>query len=192
MILASASPRRKAILESLGIRFEVVFPEVDEVLFETDAARTVTENSLRKGEWCRKRNPQRHIIAADTALEFRGRCITKPSSLRNASEILRTLSGRAHSVLTGVYFSVPGRGVDVKVTVSSVTFNSLDDSLIRRYLSLVNPLDKAGAYDINQHGDLIIRSVSGSRTNVMGLPVETVTEWITTIDSDRVVPMSAS
>lgn len=182
LLLASASARRRRILADLGLAFAVVSPRVREVLYTDDPARTARENALRKNAWCRRRHPGAAIIAADTVLDFRGRCVIKPHSMRDAAAMLRMLSGKRHDVLTAVAFSQPGSSVLVRLARSAVFFRRLSGKAIRMYLAKVNPLDKAGAYDIDQEGALIIRRHTGSRTNIMGLPRGTVTAWLARVE----------
>lgn len=183
LILASASGRRRKILEAMGVNFEVAVPDVEEVTYLDDPRRTASENAIRKGEWSRVRFPDRVTIAADTVIDFRGRVICKPSSEAEAVEFLRSFSGEQHTVITAVAFSTPQRGLEIEVVESQVVFKKLTDEQIRQYCSKVDPLDKAGAYDIDQNGDMIIESFAGSRTNIMGLPAEVVAKWLKTLKS---------
>ena len=180
LYLASGSQRRREILERLGVSFRVHVPDVNEVEYETDPAETVRFNALIKLRAARHAHADVPIIAADTVLEFDGRCIGKPTSMHAARVLLRSLSGRTHRVLTGVAFWAGGDQVDpvVSVGASTVRFRVLRDEDISAYFRIVNPLDKAGGYDIDQSGDTIIASVDGSRTNVMGLPLEVVEPWL--------------
>ena len=178
LILASESERRRKILLEMGLTFETVVPQVEEVHVEDQPIFSVRENARRKHAWCRECRPDGVIIAADTVVDFRGRCVPKPRSMDEARDFLRMFSGHSQQVHTGVALSRPGRQVDVKVVTSDVSFKELSDVAIDAYLRRVDPMDKAGAYDIDQQGDLIIASYSGSRTNIMGLPRETVAEWL--------------
>ena len=179
LILASASPRRHKILRDIGVVFEVVVPEVEEVLCITDPTRTAEENAYAKNSWCRARHPGRHIIAADTVIDFEGRCIMKPASAAEAVDVLQRFSARTHDVLTAVTFSSPRHPPSTVTVRTSVTFRRLRPADIAAYLDLVDPMDKAGAYDIDQQGQRIAESIVGSRTNVMGLPRDVVTNWLT-------------
>ena len=179
LVLASASPRRHRILAELGIPFEVVIPGAEEHFFVENPERTARENALLKNAWCRTRHPNRRILSADTVLDFEGRCVSKPDSMAEAFGFLRMLSNRRHTVLTGVAYSAPGRETIVSVTMSKVRFRDLTDDDIEAYFEIVNPLDRAGAYDISDHGDLVVDHIDGSRSNVAGLPMETVLDMLT-------------
>ncbi len=180
LLLASGSPRRRKILEEAGVRFDVRVPQVAELADGRDPAALVLANARAKNAWCRARCPDRWILSADTLVVLDGRSLGKPASPAEAAACLRDLSGRAHEVLTATVFADPGRecNADTRVTVSTVTFKPLSDGDIAAYLERVDPLDKAGAYDIDQHGDSIVASYTGSRTNIMGLPREVVDAWL--------------
>ena len=174
LLLGSASARRRKILADLGIACDVVAPEVEEVHWDTDPRGTVRENAARKNAWCRARFPQRSILTADTVVVFEGRTIGKPRSIEEAHALLRAFSGRAQYVYTGLAWHVPGRTLVEQVEESVVRFKPLTEAAIREYCARVDPLDKAGAYDIDQCTDLIIAAYTGSWTNIMGLPAEVV------------------
>lgn len=177
-ILASASARRRKILLDLGLSFDVLIPDVEEVLYENDARRTAVENAARKHEWCRRQHLDRYILAADTIIDFDGRCIGKAGSRDEALSFLKMFSGRTHVVYTGVAMSRPHCAPELAVADSSVRFRKLTDAEINDYFAKVNPMDRAGAYDIDELGESLIESFSGSRTNIMGLPEELVSEWL--------------
>ena len=178
LILASASARRQKILLDLGVTFEVMIPDVEEVLYENDARRTATDNAARKHEWCRRQHPDRYILAADTIIDFQGRCIGKACSREEALSFLKMFSGNTHIVYTGVAMSRPNSPAEIVVAESSVRFRKLTNLEINDYFARVNPMDRASAYDIDELGESLIESHSGSRTNIMGLPAEAVSEWL--------------
>ena len=178
LILASASERRRKILAELGLSFKVVRPAVEEITCDGNPDETVIRNAQLKNEWCRRRFPRAVIIAADTIVEFKGRILTKPSSRNEAFEFLRMLSGKTHRVFTGIAFSPPGRPAITITDISKVRFRRLSDTHINDFIARVNPLDRAGAYDIDENGDLLVSSFSGSRTNIMGLSSETVSRLL--------------
>ncbi len=168
IVLASASPRRAKILESLGVDFTVVKTDAPEVSYDADPRRTVSENALAKGAAAGCAN----VLSADTVVWYDSRIYGKPRSFDEAKEFLRTLSGKTHSVFTGVAFNG-----EVEVVESKVNFRELTDADIDGYVERVKPTDRAGAYDIDESGELIIESYSGSCENIMGLPVEPLKEW---------------
>ena len=170
LILASGSPRRAKILKDLGVEFEIVKSDAEEVSYPHDPERTVRENALAKG------NAVRHstfsVLSADTIVWFNNRIYGKPKDFAEAKEYLRELSGNVHTVFTGVAYDG-----EVKVVKSDVKFRKLTDAMIDEYVARVKPTDRAGAYDIDESGDLIVESFSGSYENIMGLPVEPLKEW---------------
>ena len=167
--LASGSPRRAKILEELGVEFDVVKTDAPEASYPHDPERTVRENALAKGAAAA---PRTRVLSADTIVWFGGRIYGKPRDLEEAKEFLRELSGKVHTVFTGVAFDG-----DVKVARSDVKFRELSDADIEEYVARVRPTDRAGAYDIDESGDLIVESYTGSYENIMGLPVEPLREW---------------
>ena len=173
LILASGSPRRAKILRDLGVAFEVVKTDAPESSYPGDPERTVRENALAKGAVLSSSNPRiRHILSADTIVWLDGRIYGKPRDLAEAKAFLRELSGRTHAVFTGVAYDGEAR-----VVRSDVTFRPLTEETIDAYVAKVNPLDRAGAYDIDECGELLVASYTGTYENIMGLPVEPLKEW---------------
>ena len=187
LILASGSPRRAKILRDRGVAFEVVKTEAPEVSIPHDPVRTVTENACAKLHAALAATsaataigvagvPPAHvgraILAADTIVWFNNRIYGKPRDLDEAKEFLRELSGQTHVVFTGVAFRAPDGTERTACVESHVTFRELSEEMIEEYVSLVHPTDRAGAYDIDESGDLIVASYEGSYENIMGLPVE--------------------
>lgn len=179
LILASRSPRRQKILKDLGLTFETVHPDVEEVDYPADPDGMVRENALRKLEWCRLRFPSAAVVAADTTVDLNGRCLGKPRTREEAFAMLKAESGHMQTVHTGYVLAAPrDPNPLVRVETSRVFFRTLSEETINAYLDAVNPLDRAGAYDIDHHGQDIIARYEGSYTNVMGLPAERVQEWM--------------
>ena len=177
LILASGSPRRAKILKDLGVEFVVVKSDAPEVSYAHDPERTVKENALAKGQVISNTEAQRHgegtgVLSADTIVWFDGKIYGKPKDLAEAKEYLRELSGNVHTVFTGVAYNG-----EAKVVRSDVKFRELSDAMIDEYVARVKPTDRAGAYDIDESGDLIVESYTGSYENIMGLPVEPLREW---------------
>ena len=178
LILASGSPRRAKILRDLGVDFEIVKTEAAEVAIPHDPVRTVTENAcakLRAATVASCEPPGvagRAILAADTIVWFDNRIYGKPRDLDEAKEFLRELSGQTHVVFTGVAFRAEDGTERTSCVESHVTFRTLTEEMIEEYVARVHPTDRAGAYDIDEAGDLIVASYAGSYENIMGLPVE--------------------
>ncbi len=143
--------------------------DAPEASYPHDPERTVRENALAKGAAAA---PRTRVLSADTIVWFGGRIYGKPRDLEEAKEFLRELSGKVHTVFTGVAFDG-----DVKVARSDVKFRRLSDADIEEYVARVRPTDRAGAYDIDESGDLIVESYTGSYENIMGLPTEPLREW---------------
>lgn len=178
LILGSASPRRAKILRGLGCTFRVDMVDAAEINDASDPVRTVVANALAKYRACRLRHPDSTLITADTLVWFDGRLIGKPRDLEEAAGFLRAFSGRVQIVYTGLALGLPDREPDIRVEASSVKFKVLTPETIAAYLRKTEPLDRAGAYDIDENGDLLIADFSGSYTNIMGLPQEAVRDWL--------------
>ena len=177
-IAATASPRRHRILADLGVAFEVFVPDCPEIHDDADAVRTVSVNALAKHAACARIHPDAWILAADTVVAFNGRCLGKPASPRDAHAMLLAFSGATQEVFTAVAMSAPRQAAELRVAASSVTFRALDDAAVAAYLEAAQTFDRAGGYDIATHGERIIAAHSGSYTNIMGLPAETVRDWL--------------
>jgi septum formation protein len=174
LILASASPRRRELLAGLGVVFDVVTAEVTEHEESTTAPRVmVAHNAALKADWVAARHPQAWVLGADTTVFIDGHALNKPADGAEARAMLRRLSGRGHTVFTGIALRNVQGGVSIDQGVASeVTMRVLDDALIEDYLSKVHTLDKAGGYGIQDHGELIVERFTGSLTNIIGLPVD--------------------
>ena len=174
LILASASPRRAELLRQLGIEFKVVPSTVPEIHQDELTAQEVCQiNAYRKARSVAKRFPDTLVLAADTLVYHDTVLFGKPATLEEAYEMLGELQGRTHHVVTAIcLLHLREHRQKIFAENTAVTFRPLDAVKIRRYLTRVNPLDKAGAYAIQEEGDLIIEKIAGSYTNVVGLPIE--------------------
>jgi septum formation protein len=181
LILASASPRRKELLASLGLPFEVIPAEVTEhEAPDADPREMVRHNAALKAAWVAARHPDATVIGADTTVFIDRTVLNKPRDDAEARAMLRMLSGRTHTVFTGLAVCRQRDGLRLETGVASeVTFKVLDDPVIAEYLRRVHTLDKAGGYAIQEHGDLIVAGYTGSRTNIVGLPVEEMKQLLT-------------
>ena len=183
IVLASGSPRRAKILETAGVEFVVLKTDAPEVSIPQDPERTVKENAAAKLKAAQVELARQHVpgytcvLAADTIVWFDGRIYGKPRDLDEAAEFLRELGGRTHAVFTGVAFAGSDGSVRVACERSDVTFHPLDEAKIAEYVARVKPTDPAGAYDIDESGDLIVASYAGSYENIMGLPLKPLAEF---------------
>lgn len=174
LILASASPRRRQLLSDAGYDFEIVAPAVEELQPERLTVREATSyNALRKGLAVARAHPSRVVLAADTLVALDHQLIGKPVDHADAARLLRLLSGRSHVVASGVFIAHLRRGWSIAFSViSRVQFKKLSEKIIADYLASIDPLDKAGGYAAQGKGGTIIARVLGSRSNVIGLPLE--------------------
>jgi septum formation protein len=172
IVLASASPRRSELLERAGIAFEVVVSPVEEIHDASiEPERLCEMNAALKAEEVAARRPEATVIGADTLVFIDGAPLGKPADLDEARAMLRRLSGRVHQVCTGVCVMFPDGRRKVFHETTEVTFHPLDEAAIEDYLGVANPLDKAGAYGIQESGERIIAGIRGDYDNVVGLPV---------------------
>ena len=168
IILASQSPRRRQLLELMGLQFRVQTADIDETM-DPDAplAQEIAALSRRKAEAVRA---DALVIAADTMVCVEGRRLGKPRDEAEAFSMLRMLSGRTHTVLTGVCVAYKDR-VETFVEESTIHFRPLSDAEIRAYIATGEPMDKAGAYAVQGQAALFISRLEGDFYNVMGLPI---------------------
>ena len=180
LILASASPRRAELLRSAGITdFRIIpAPDVEELDAKSIYVHSIAlQNSEMKAAAVADLYPDSVVIGADTVIEFENTTIGKPASEQHAIEILSALSGKTHETVTGVSIISRNRNIRILFTdVSTVTFKPFDETVIREYMQKVHVLDKAGAYAIQEHGEMLIQSVEGSISNIIGLPVDRVAD----------------
>lgn len=174
LILASASPRRKELLQFIRIPFKVVLSNVEEINNkDLDPEHLVLKNAELKANDILVNYPQELVLAADTVVALDNEILNKPRDLAEAKEMLLRLSDREHSVYTGICLKSKSIHLDIRhCEVSQVRFLKLSEAVIDRYFSLVNPLDKAGAYAIQEHPEYIIKGYKGHMSNIMGLPIE--------------------
>jgi len=176
IILASESPRRRELLRGMGVRFDVVTARVRELdgvtspqLSPADLAR---ENARRKAKAVAALRPGRWVLGADTVVALEKRVMGKPDSIDQARNFLAALSGETHEVITACALIAPDGEAEIFHEISRVTLRVLSFQEIGRYLGVVNVLDKAGGYALQERGEWIVERVEGSRANVIGLPTE--------------------
>ena len=174
LILASNSPRRRDLLQNAGFRFVTVVPRTRE---RSDGHLTLKEltawNAIRKGLEVARAQPEAVVLAADTLVGMDGVVIGKPVDESDAARILRKLSGREHDVCSSVFIAhLATSRVVAWAELSIVRFKKLSEDEIRKYLTTINAMDKAGAYAAQGAGGAIIERITGSYSNVVGLPME--------------------
>jgi septum formation protein len=172
--LASGSPRRRELLQQIGVPFRVIGADLDETALRGESALAyVSRLAQAKATvgWERSRDSNgAPVLAADTAVVLDGRILGKPAGLNAAIAMLLQLSGRVHEVLTAVALRTAA-GIEVKVSHSMVTFRPIDSSEARAYWETGEPSDKAGAYAIQGYAAIFISDLKGSYSGVMGLPL---------------------
>jgi septum formation protein len=192
LVLASASPRREELLRQIGLEFEVVPSQADEpVLAGLPPSSQAERLALEKARAVAARRSEGLVIGADTVVALDGRILDKPRDPAEARAILRELSGREHRVTTGVAVvdASTGKTKSDRVT-TRVRFAFLSEEVIDRYVATGEPMDKAGAYGIQGGGALLIESISGCYTNVVGLPLRRLAELLHEFDYDAFFPPS--
>jgi len=174
--------------------FEVIVADITEHEDPaTDPRTMVAHNAAVKAEWVADRQPDALVLGADTTVFIDGAALNKPRDLDDAHGMLRRLSGRTHTVFTGLALRRRRDGVREDIGVATdVTFKTLDADAIETYLQRVHVLDKAGSYAIQEHGDLIVAGYKGSWTNIVGLPLETTKQILTRYGLVGFTPMPAS
>jgi septum formation protein len=175
-ILASASPRRAELLQQLKLDFEVVPSDAKEVFDDNLSPLELCQlNAHRKARAVAKKDPDALVLGADTLVFLDHHIFGKPKDIAGAKKMLLQLQGRTHQVVTGVSLIHLRQHREKIFAVSTdVMFRPLTPEQIDEYLAKINPLDKAGAYAIQENGEMIVSEISGSFSNVVGLPVEKV------------------
>jgi len=178
VVLASASPRRRELLEKIGLKFEVDPSDFAEAASgDLEPHIQAKQLSLAKAKTTAEKYPDAIIIAADTFGVLDGQIIGKPRTGSAAKKMLRMLSGRSHLVITGFTIMDTGSGKHISRSIETkVYFRTLTDAEIDDYVSTGEPLDKAGAYAIQELGAIFIKKIVGDYYNVIGLPLCAVTE----------------
>jgi septum formation protein len=169
LLLASRSPQRRAILEQVGIDFEVVEVDVEE-LAAGPAHEVARANALRKAQAGAAVRPGETVLGVDTVVALDGEIFGKPASAGHAEATLKRLCGRTHEVVSGLALLAPDNP-QVVHEVTKVTFRPLPDHLVRRYVKTGEWSGRAGGYAIQQQGATLVRSISGDYLNVVGLPL---------------------
>ncbi|MFC2994984.1 Maf family nucleotide pyrophosphatase [Acinetobacter sichuanensis] len=175
LILASSSPRRKELLQQLGLEFTIFSPDIDESVLENETIEDyVSRLAACKAQAVLMHEPHAIVLAADTSLVFNGQIIGKPESKQHAFEIWSLLSNNEHEVLTGISVAMAGKS-ETQVVRTRVKLQKLSLADMEYYWATGEPLGKAGAYAIQGIAAQYVTRIEGSYTNVVGLPLhETV------------------
>ncbi len=180
LVLASASPRRKDLLQQHGYQVRIKAAEIEELIPEYLTVGEITLlNAKLKAEFVAAQAPEELVLAADTLVSYQGHILGKPNDLQEAFGMLSLLAGNTHEVFSGVWLcrqSSSGAGGHARgfIEASRVTFRHLTPEEIREYMARIGPLDKAGAYAAQENEMNLIQSIQGSWTNVIGLPMESL------------------
>lgn len=192
LVLASASPRRAALLAQVGLRFEVHVSDVPEEADEAGRApqAVALEHARAKALAVAAAAPGRLVLGADTVVVLDGDLLGKPAHAAEAAAMLRRLSGREHEVITAIAFALDaGQGARVLAEHAEhtrVVFRELSEDEIAWYVASGEPLDKAGAYGIQGHGALLVRRIEGCYFNVVGLPLSRTGEVLAELGYDLI------
>jgi septum formation protein len=184
--LASASPRRRQLLEQIGVSFQVLDVEIDESLgvaelplvYVKRLAAAKAGAGLRQSE--ARGSMARPVLAADTAVVIDGEILGKPRGGEDGQRMLRLLSGRTHEVLTAVALATAS-GLEARVSRSEVTFRAIGAAEARNYWHTGEPRDKAGGYAIQGYGAVFVSGLCGSYSGVMGLPLYETAEFLRSV-----------
>ncbi len=174
LILASASPRRRKLLEDAGFTFTVQPANIEEQLPESgDPEKTAIANSLVKARWVARQHDSGLVVGADTVVSYDSRIIGKPVDEKDAISILQALSGTRHKVVTGIAIIEPSTGREVTAAeTTGIVMRQMSDEEIRAYVDSGEATGKAGAYAIQETGDRFVEKIEGSFSNVVGFPID--------------------
>ncbi|MDB8790199.1 Maf family protein [Romboutsia sp. 1001216sp1] len=182
IILASASPRRKEILENINVKFDIVKSDIDEVILEDELPpQVVMRLAFEKSMDVAKSNQESLVIGADTIVVFNNTILGKPKDKEDAINTIRLLSGNTHEVITGIsLINLSANKKIIDYVVSKVKFKDLSEDDINDYINTGESLDKAGAYGIQGYGSLLIEEIQGDYFNIVGLPISKLSDLVKT------------
>ena len=179
IILASASPRRKEILELADLKFDIMPSDAQEITTKTAPNEVVMElASIKAKDIYKKSEKQSMIVGADTVVAYQGQILGKPSDKADAKRMLTMLSGQTHEVYTGVCVIEDGK-TKTFYEETKVTFYEISDEQIDRYIKTGEPMDKAGSYGIQGKAAVFIKGIEGDYYNVVGFPIARFLQEIT-------------
>lgn len=172
MILASASPRRKEILENFGFLFKTIVKNIDETSDKTRAEEKILEIAEKKARAAAIDFPDENVVGADTVVVVDGKILGKPKNKEEAFSMLKSLSGRSHEVITAFSFININKNISYSdYEITKVYFKNLTDDEINWYINTKEPMDKAGAYGIQGKGAFFVEKIEGDFFSVMGFPL---------------------
>lgn len=185
--LASGSPRRQQLLTEFGVHFKVISHRVDETLFLPETfnspqhyVKTLATEKAKQSDF----SPNHWVLAADTIVVLDNRVLEKPLSVQEALQMLTALQGRSHTVFTGYCLFLPYKHTMYRRCCKTrVSFGKIDQDHLKAYIDTYQPFDKAGSYGLQELPDYFNYSISGSRHNVIGLPIRDILRLIKHIQS---------
>lgn len=180
VILASASPRRKEILQNTKLNFDIQKSDIEEVILENESPEDmVVRLAYEKAFDVAKRNTDRLVIGADTIVALDNEVLGKPKDKEEAYQMIKKLSNKTHKVITGISLINISHGMVVNdYVVSLVTFKDLSEDSIKDYINTNESLDKAGAYGIQGYGALLVDNIQGDYFNIVGLPISRLSDLL--------------
>lgn len=179
IILASASPRRKEILERFKVKFETIVSDVEEIFDSEDPSEVVKSLAVKKCKDVSQRCEDGDIVIAADTIVYCDKILGKPKNRKDAFDMISSLSSKTHLVMTGIaIIEVGSDRVVSDYEVTKVKFRDLNNEKIERYLNTEEYIDKAGAYGIQGYGEVLVESINGSFSNVVGLPISKLDELL--------------
>ena len=180
MILASKSPRRKEILENIGFNLKIKSEDIEEISFKENITEKIKEIAYKKTEVVAQKYPTEYVVGADTIVEIDGKIIGKPKDKKEAFKTLKELSGRSHNVITAYALINKDKNICInEYSLTKVYFKKLDDATINWYIDSGEPMDKAGAYGIQEKGSIFVEKIEGDFFTVMGFPINKFIDSLT-------------
>ncbi|MDY4575412.1 MAG: Maf family protein [Intestinibacter sp.] len=180
IILASASPRRKEILQNTKLKFEIQKSEIEEAVFEEESPESmVVRLAYEKAFDVAQKNREKLVIGADTIVVLGDEVLGKPKDEEEAFDMIQKLSNKTHRVITGISLINLKKGIVVNdYQVSYVTFKDLSEDSIKDYINTKESLDKAGGYGIQGYGALLVEGIQGDYFNIVGLPISKLSDLL--------------
>ena len=180
VILASASPRRKEILQNTKLNFDIQKSDIEEVILENESPEDmVVRLAYEKAFDVAKRNTDRLVIGADTIVALDNEVLGKPKDQNEAYQMIKRLSNKTHKVITGIsLINLKENKIIKDYVVSFVTFKDLSENSIKDYINTNESLDKAGAYGIQGYGALLVDNIQGDYFNIVGLPISKLSDLL--------------